>query len=86
MTTYYTIRNGNSKYIKHIEREIKSRLKLIAHYPRMYQETSRLGVRAFSCDYFKIFYRIYTDYILVEAIFDTRQDPDKSPFTDESHY
>ena len=37
-------------------------------------------VRVFHCDYFLIYYKIKEEYIEVEAVFDTRQDPEKLPY------
>lgn len=44
------------------------------------QATSVPNIRVFHCDYFKVYYRVLEKQILVEAVFDTRQDPDKAPF------
>lgn len=55
-------------------------LKLVAKYPYMYKATSIPNVRVFHCDYFKVYYRVLEEQILVEAVFDTRQDPGKAPF------
>jgi plasmid stabilization system protein ParE len=82
IAAYYTRRNGNSKYSRYIENQIKERLLLATHYPYMYPAATSEEIRYFTCEYFKVYYRIYPTYILVEAIFDTRQHPDKAPFTD----
>lgn len=55
-------------------------LQLVAKYPYMYKATSVPNIRVFHCDYFKVYYRVLEKQILVEAVFDTRQDPDKAPF------
>ena len=72
--TFYYVRNGNSKYSRSIYTMINDVLKLVAKYPYMY------NVRVFHCDYFKVYYRVLEEQILVEAVFDTRQDPGKAPF------
>ena len=46
----------------------------------MYKATYLPNIRVFHCDYFKVYYRVLEKQILVEAVFDTRQDPDKAPF------
>lgn len=78
--TYYRVRNGNAKYSRSIYRMVNDVLKLVAKYPYMYKATSVPNIRVFHCDYFKVYYRVLEDEILVEAIFDTRQDLDKAPF------
>ena len=49
-------------------------------YPYMYPATSVQETRAFVCEYFKVFYSVYDRYILVESVFDTRQNPSKLPY------
>lgn len=78
--TFYRVRNGNSQYSRSIYRMINDVLKLVAKYPYMYKATSVPNVRVFHCDYFRVYYRILDEYILVEVVFDTRQDPGKAPF------
>ena len=78
--TFYYVRNGNSKYSRSIYTMINDVLKLVAKYPYMYKATSIPNVRVFHCDYFKVYYRVLEEQILVEAVFDTRQDPGKAPF------
>lgn len=78
--TFYRVRNGNSQYSRFIYRMINDVLKLVAKYPYMYKATSVPNVRVFHCDYFRVYYRVLDEYILVEAVFDTRQDPGKAPF------
>ena len=72
LTFYYVSRS--------IYTMINDVLKLVAKYPYMYKATSIPNVRVFHCDYFKVYYRVLEEQILVEAVFDTRQDPGKAPF------
>ncbi|WP_291592849.1 type II toxin-antitoxin system RelE/ParE family toxin [Bacteroides sp.] len=78
--TFYRVRNGNSQYSRSIYRMINDVLKLVTKYPYMYKATSVPNVRVFHCEYFRVYYRVLDEYILVEAVFDTRQDPGKAPF------
>jgi plasmid stabilization system protein ParE len=80
ITHYYKTRNGNAIYIRSIQRKIKENLRLAVRYPHLFQATSNPDVRSFPCEYFRVFYRIYDTYVLVEAVFDMRQDPNKMPF------
>ncbi len=78
---FYNVRNGSSTYSKSLHRIIKDTLRLVASYPYMYPKTSYHEKRYFSCEYFKVFYSVHAQMIVVEAIFDTRQDPEKNPFS-----
>ena len=49
-------------------------------YSYMYPATSVQETRAFVCEYFKVFYSVYDRYILVESVFDTRQNPSRLPY------
>lgn len=80
MLTFYNVRNGNAKYSRNIYRMVNATLSLVAKYPFMYRATSVHNVRVFHCEYFKIYYRVLDTQILVEAVFDTRQDSDKDPY------
>ena len=59
---------------------MRDSLRLAARYPYMYPATSIQETRAFVCEYFKVFYSVCDRYLLVEAVFDTRQDPSKLPY------
>lgn len=78
--TFYRVRNGSSKYSRSMYRMINEILKLVAKYPYMYKATTVPGIRVFHCDYCRAYYRVLEEYILVEAVFDTRQDLGKAPF------
>lgn len=83
MLTYYNVRNGNSKYSRSIIKMVRESLKLVAKFPLMYRsvDTKEIrDVRVFHCDYFLIYYRILKTEILVEGVFDTRQDPATLPY------
>lgn len=77
---FYNVRNGNNKYSRSIMTMIRDCLKLVSKYPYMYQATTVKETRAFVCEYFKIYYSVHEDYVEVEAVFDTRQDPEKRPY------
>jgi plasmid stabilization system protein ParE len=77
---FYVVRNGNSKYSRSVMKMIKDTLRLVAKYPYMYRSTIVPDTRVFVCEYFKIFYSVSDKYIQVEAVFDSRQDPEKSPY------
>lgn len=77
--TFYRIGNGSSKYSRSMYRMINDILKLVAN-PYMYKATTVPGIRVFHCDYCRVYYRVLEEYILVEVVFDTRQDLGKAPF------
>ncbi len=77
---FYNERNGSNKYSKTLQRMIKDSLKLIAVYPYMYPKTTYYDTRYFCCEYFKVFYSVHPRFIAIEAVFDTRQNPEKAPY------
>lgn len=77
---FYYQRTGNSKYGTRLYRMMHDSLKLAARYPYMYPATSIQKTRVFVCEYFKVFYSICDGFVLVETVFDTRQDPTKLPY------
>ena len=77
---YYNRLTGNTKYSNRLYRIMKDSLRLATRYPYMYPGTSIHETRVFVCEYFKVFYSVYKDYILVETVFDTRQNPNKKPY------
>ena len=77
---FYYRRMGNAKYSNRLYRMMRDSLRLAARYPYMYPATSVKETRVFVCEYFKVFYSIYDGHILVETVFDTRQDPEKLPY------
>ena len=83
MLTFYNVRNGNTKYSRSIVKMVRESLKLVSKFPLMYRTVNAKeiqDVRVFHYDYFMIYYRITESEILVEAVFDTRQDPAKHPY------
>lgn len=83
MLTFYDIRNGNAKYSRSIVKMVRESLKLVVKFPMMYRSVNAKeirDVRVFHCDYFLIHYRILEKEILVEGVFDTRQDLEKLPY------
>ena len=77
---YYNRCTGNAKYSVRLYRMMKDSLRLAARYPYMYPATSIQDTRVFMCEYFKVFYSVNKEHLLVETVFDTRQEPNKLPF------
>jgi plasmid stabilization system protein ParE len=77
---YYNTRNGNKKYSNYVNRKIIENLRIISRYPGIFPLVVGANTRSFPCEHFRIFYSIHAEHLLVEAIFDTRQDPQKSPY------
>lgn len=83
MLTFYNVRNGNSRYSRTIVKMVSESLKLIAKFPQMYRAVDAeeiVNVRVFHCDYFLIYYKVCETEIIVEAVFDTRQNPATLPY------
>ncbi len=77
---YYNKITGNKKFSKKLNRMIQSSLKLVSLYPYMYRATAVKDTRVFVCEYFKIYYSLNADFIYVEAVFGSRQNPTKDFF------
>ena len=63
--------------------EFRESLRLAAKFPMMYRAVDAeeiCDVRVFHCEYISVYYRILETEILVETVFDTRQDPAKLPY------
>ena len=83
MLTFYNVRHGNSRYSRTIVKMVSESLKLIAKFPQMYRAVDAeeiVNVRVFHCDYFLIYYKVCETEIIVEAVFDTRQNPATFPY------
>ena len=83
MLTYYDTRNGNDKYSRFIVKMVRESLRLAAKFPMMYRAVDAeeiCDVRVFHWEYISVYYRIMETEILVETVFDTRQDPEKLPY------
>ena len=77
ISSFYCSQAGNSAYVRKLLQMITGTLRLVSSYPYMYRAASAPDTRVFVCEYFRIYYSVHSDYILVESIFDTRQDPIK---------
>ena len=80
IASFYYRCMGNAKYSNRLYRMMRDSLRLAARYPYMYPAASVKETRVFVCEYFKVFYSACDGHILVEAVFDTRQDPKKLPY------
>lgn len=77
IASFYCNQTGNSSYVRKLLQMITETLRLAANYPYMFRAASVPDTRVFVCEYFRIYYSVHSDCILVESIFDTRQDPMK---------
>jgi plasmid stabilization system protein ParE len=73
---FYYKRNGNKIYSKKLYLELIQILNLLKKNPYLGKETNAEKTRVFIKNYFKIFYRIEPDEIIVFMIWDCRQNPD----------
>lgn len=77
ISSFYCSEVGNPAYVRKLLQMITGTLRLVASYPYMYRAASAPDTRVFVCEYFRIYYSVHSNHILVESIFDTRQDPIK---------
>lgn len=80
IASFYCSQTGNSGYVRKLLQMITGTLRLAADYPYMFRAASAPDTRVFVCEYFRIYYSVYSDCILVESVFDTRQDPTKDSY------
>jgi len=74
---YWAQRNGNKKYSKKISLLIRNRIKFIVDFNYLGKETDYGSIRVTSAGHFMLFYKVYTDKIIIMSLWDSRQDPDK---------
>jgi plasmid stabilization system protein ParE len=74
---YWNLRNGNTKYSERIRVSINNRIKLITKSPEAFLNVDFANTHVTVIEKFKLFYRIYSEIIMITAFWDTRQDPEK---------
>jgi len=74
---YWTERNGNKRYSQKISILVRNRVKFIVKFNYLGKDTDFGDVRVTSAGHFSIFYKIYSDRIIIMSLWDSRQDPDK---------
>lgn len=76
---FYYHNKKSKSYSRKLNREIDDVLQLLAIYPFLGMASDFEDTRVLVHGHFKIFYAAKPDEIVVQLIWDTRQDPEKLP-------
>jgi len=74
---YWNRRNQSKEYSIRLNLSINSRIKTVRSYPKLGKPTNIKGYRAIVIGHYNIVYRIRNESIVIVAVFDTRQSPEK---------
>ena len=74
---YWRRRNGNVEYSRKLDMRFRRALRIITRNPRIGRPSSFEGVRMKTVGDYLIFYRIEEKVVIVAALWDNRQDPQK---------
>ncbi|MEP7195278.1 MAG: type II toxin-antitoxin system RelE/ParE family toxin [Saprospiraceae bacterium] len=72
---FYIDRNKGVKYSAWLLDEIEKRIEIISIYPKIGRETDLSIFRIFPFNNYGIIYKVTTDSIFIESIWDFRQNP-----------
>lgn len=74
---FYVQRNGSKTYSKKLNNEVRKLLLLLANHPFLGKKTGLTNIRVLIKGNYKIFYRIYTEELVILLFWDSRQNPEK---------
>jgi plasmid stabilization system protein ParE len=72
---YWTKRNGSTLYAEKLIRLTAKQTKIILSQPESFKLSDYPGTRESALGHFSIYYKITTEYIIITAFWDNRQDP-----------
>jgi plasmid stabilization system protein ParE len=72
---YYFKRNGTKTYSRKLNNDIKQLTKILQKQPYLGRTTNIKNVRVIIKGYFKLFYLLEPNEIIILLVWDTRQDP-----------
>ena len=73
---YFYIRNGSKTYSVHLNSKIRKTVKLLSNHPFLGLQSDIENVRSLVEGNYAILYRVDSETITVNAIWDCRQNPD----------
>lgn len=74
---YWTLRNKSTLYAEKLLGLIRDRINSIIRNPEAGKPTSHLHTREAAMGNFSIYYKLTSQYIIITAFWDNRQDPEK---------
>jgi len=75
--SYWTARNGSTKYAEKLIKLTAARIKVILIQPESYPLTIYPETRISAMGHFSIFYKLTEDKLIITSFWDNRQDPNK---------
>lgn len=75
--SYWNTRTNTKSYSRKLNKLFIEAAELVSQYPHIGRTTNRKGIRIKSIGHFAIIYRPTAEELIILAIFDTRQNPDK---------
>ena len=72
---FYLERNQSSVYSNWLLLEIEKRINLISHYSKIGRKTDITNLRLFPFNNYGIFYKIYSNKIVIVSIWDFQRNP-----------
>jgi len=73
---YFYIRNGSKTYSVHLNSKIRKTVKLLSNHPFLELQSDIENVRSLVEGNYAILYRVDSETITINAIWDFRQNPD----------
>ncbi len=73
---FYVKRNGTKTYSRKLSNEIKQYLKVLIKQPFLGRPANHKNLRVAIYKEFKIFYTVTLNHIIIQLIWDSRQNPD----------
>ena len=73
---YFYIRNGSKTYSVHLNSKIRKTVKLLSNHPFLGLQSDIENVRSLVEGNYAILYRVDSETITINAIWDCRQNPD----------
>jgi plasmid stabilization system protein ParE len=78
---YYIQRNGSKNYSRKLSNEVLKLIRLISNRPFVGIRSDNENVRLFIKGNYKIFYQIEPDFIIIQLVWDCRQNPESLSIT-----
>ena len=74
---FYVQRNGSKTFSKKLNNEVKKLLLLLSRHPFLGKKTGLTNARVLIKGNYKIFYKIYSEELVILLFWDSRQNPEK---------
>lgn len=72
---FWTKRNGSPIYAEKLIELTKKQVQTILNHPEAFKEADYPDTRESAMGHFSIYYKVTSDYLIITAFWDNRQDP-----------